>query len=242
MAHNGVLASKRKASLVEVLLSHPHGRTTTELAEATGLTTSTVRFHLNALESAALVVREVLEPVGRGRPELRFHARMPAPQNGFAFLAEILTEAVAFPTGTSPAQRAETAGNRWMRNRQDHQWPQAAKPAAGELAHATEALFAELGFAPHLEDDGALPGTPVRVRLAQCPFAELAKSTPQVVCSAHLGILRGFIAEAGEQEDDYFATMVPWESPAGCLATIGPRQASLAIQSGGATPTRKTLH
>ena len=51
------------------------------------------------------------------------------------------------------------------------------------------AVLDELGFAPE-HDDLAADDHP-RIGLRHCPFLELAQSRPEVICSAHLGVMRG---------------------------------------------------
>lgn len=50
-------------------------------------------------------------------------------------------------------------------------------------------LLDEQGFAP--EADGR------RVRMCRCPFKDLAESHGEVICSLHLGMLRGALEELG---------------------------------------------
>lgn len=57
------------------------------------------------------------------------------------------------------------------------------------------ALLADLGFAPD-GADGAADGDDL-VRLRHCPFLELARQRPDVVCSIHLGLMQGALAQWG---------------------------------------------
>ena len=49
----------------------------------------------------------------------------------------------------------------------------------------------ELGFAPQAEADG---GGQYRLCLRQCPFREVAQHHQDVICSLHLGLMRGALA------------------------------------------------
>ena len=46
-------------------------------------------------------------------------------------------------------------------------------------------LLDEIGFQPELTPDGTA------ILLHHCPFHELARDRPEIVCNIHLGLLRG---------------------------------------------------
>ena len=53
------------------------------------------------------------------------------------------------------------------------------------LVHVLE----EHGFEPRAEG--------LDVTMARCPFADLARESPEVVCGIHRGLVEGVLAEAG---------------------------------------------
>jgi predicted ArsR family transcriptional regulator len=73
----------------------------------------------------------------------------------------------------------------------------AVVPAPEGLDHELQQLaaltvhFGDLGFEPEGGDD------PLELRLHRCPFRELARERPEIVCSVHLGLARGVLAQQG---------------------------------------------
>jgi predicted ArsR family transcriptional regulator len=78
------------------------------------------------------------------------------------------------------------------------------------------AVLADAGFAPDTVDD---PDRPV-IALRHCPFREVAEQHQDVVCSLHLGLLRGVLAEvrAPLRAD----RLEPFVGPSLCLAHLAP--------------------
>jgi predicted ArsR family transcriptional regulator len=66
--------SDAKRRVVDHLVSRDHA-TTTEIAEALGLTDAAIRQHLDMLVDAKLVEKIALRPTGRGRPPTAFRLR-----------------------------------------------------------------------------------------------------------------------------------------------------------------------
>ena len=60
-------------------------------------------------------------------------------------------------------------------------------PALRQLAEL-EAHLEDLRFAPEVEPDRSA------IHLRHCPFLDIARANPDVVCSVHLGIARGVLA------------------------------------------------
>jgi predicted ArsR family transcriptional regulator len=77
--------------------------------------------------------------------------------------------------------------------------PDADEPAAEPTGSDSErsqlaALtvhFEDLGFEPEPDDEK------LELRLHRCPFRDLARERPEVVCSIHLGLARGVLAQQG---------------------------------------------
>ncbi|MGV8978604.1 MAG: helix-turn-helix transcriptional regulator [Cellulomonas sp.] len=68
--------------------------------------------------------------------------------------------------------------------------PVVSSTGLAQLA-ALEAHFDDLGFEP--EGDAER----LEVHLHRCPFLDLARERPEVVCSVHLGLARGVLAQEG---------------------------------------------
>ncbi|MEX2548711.1 MAG: helix-turn-helix domain-containing protein [Nitriliruptoraceae bacterium] len=169
-----------------------------QLVATVSLHPNTVRTHLSVLEAAGLVER-AREPAaegsrGPGRPRVVFRAASdveePPEADGYRFLAAML--AGSFSAGLDDVEeRALAAGDEWGRYLVD-------APSPGErLSHpeATRRLIALLdraGFAPQVASDPPSGGV---LELHRCPFPDLARRHPDIVCSLHLGMMRGAMSE-----------------------------------------------
>lgn len=163
------------------------------LAEVVGLHPTTTRSHLEVLERAGLV-RRAAEREGRpGRPRLLYRSVEDSDSDHqlsaerFRTLAGLLAGAlVADPADLR--RRAEDAGRRWAETLVP------AEPATWDQAtRRVETVFEALGFAPRLVDDDA--GRHLALR--GCPFRDLAREHPAVVCVVHAGLLRGLLSRLG---------------------------------------------
>jgi predicted ArsR family transcriptional regulator len=200
-----------------------------EIAERVGLHSNTARFHLDGLVDAGLAERRA-EGQGRpGRPRMVYVATpsdLPAGQRSYRLLAEMLTGLVS-DTLPEPGPAAEKAGEAWGRYL-------AERPTPGRQVDVEEglrrlsAVLADVGFEPDPvehpgTDDGTDGGTdPGRMvlPLRHCPFREVAQQHGEIVCSLHLGLMRGVLAEtraplAAERLD-------PFVDPSLCLAHLRP--------------------
>lgn len=211
------LASPIRARLLEALRADPDLDTAT-LAERVGLHVNTARSHLNLLEEAGLV-RAVDEQRDRpGRPRRLYRAADPAPDAGhdaanYRFLAAVLASYLG-ATADDPRAAAEQAGGAWGSFVVDTPPPfrtLAPEDAIDRLVQMLEGF----GFAPDL--DTTDPDAPV-LRLRRCPFLAVARDHADVVCSVHLGLMRGALSELGvdvEVED-----LVPWAEPDTCVSRL----------------------
>lgn len=164
-----------------------------ELARRVGLHVNTVRVHLAALADAGLVSGSALPPQGPGRPRLVYRATAADTDEGrrYRLLAEILTALVA-RFGPEAADQVEEIGEAWGRHLVE------AAPAGVSLTDAEAvgrlvSLLDDIGFEPELEADSGSK----QILMRPCPFLELARQHPEVVCQIHLGLMRGALAELG---------------------------------------------
>jgi len=203
-----------------------------EVAQRCGLHPNTARFHLDALVAAGLAIRargpRPNAGVGRpgrpgrprrpGRPTIGYRAAgvdgsgAPTGERRYRLLAEMLASMIAglLP---DPAATAEQAGREWGGYLAEQPPPYRPPTSARALADLT-ALLDDMGFDPEV----AAPGAPPRILLHECPFREVAGRHQAVVCSLHLGIIRGALARmraplaAGRLE--------PFASPGLCLVHL----------------------
>lgn len=205
------LAVVSRRRLLEALRSATEPMDVTALATAVGLHVTTARFHLEVLERAGLVTRAV-ERVGRpGRPRQLYVATGAAEANeGHRQLAEVLTGVLAADTDRG-SPWAEQAGRQWA----ERQVPVAEGLSWEDGTRRVGELFDRLGFAPRLVDDDR--GR--HLALDGCPFRDLARTYPQVVCTVHTGLLRGALGRLGVASAEE-AGLRPFVEPELCVADV----------------------
>src|SRR5690348_17748561 len=160
-----------------------------DVAQRMGLHPNTARFHLEALTETGLAVRETEDRETPGRPRIGYRAVAdgPAGRRRYRLLAEMLTSLIA-GTMPEPGKAAEEAGREWGAYLSE-QPPPFQKVSAEEAIGKLSAIMADLGFAPQAE--AADGGGQYRLCLRQCPFREVAQHHQDVICSLHLGLMRG---------------------------------------------------
>ena len=186
------------------------------LAAEVDLHPNTVRDHLDLLHRAGLVTRTTENRDKPGRPKVLFEAadrgtRSPGSE-GYRFLAEVLAGYMHAHL-ENPAAAAEEAGRAWGRYMVEKPEP-FDPPDSNQVLEQIVTALAEMGFAPEEErDDDRFV-----IRLHDCPFRDLARSRTDVVCSVHLGMLRGMTEELGEsmRVDD----LSPFVAPSVCVASL----------------------
>ncbi len=190
-----------------------------EMAEALGLHPNTIRSHLRRLEAAGLVVSETEVRTSRGRPRLLFKPGPGAKEVGqgardYKLLATMLA-GYARSGANDPASVAETTGKAWGGYLAAPDRPRPGDAVdAGSAVDMIARMMERLGFEPELEREG----TVAKVLLHNCPFRDVAERYPEIVCSLHLGILRGAleeIAAAVEATD-----LRPFVTPSLCVARL----------------------
>jgi predicted ArsR family transcriptional regulator len=207
------LASPPRRRLLQLLRSAGGPQDAHELATAIGLHVSTVRFHLDVLGQAGLVVGRSQPRATAGRPRIVYSPLTSAVPDSSRTLLRLL----ATHLGNTPrarANRAERAGMAWAAEL-DAGLDLAGDVGEREAAQVVTGLFAELGFDPELTVNE--PGEQVRLR--GCPFREAARANPEVVCSVHLGLMRGILSRLGVPS--VTARLTPFVEPEVCLAHLG---------------------
>jgi predicted ArsR family transcriptional regulator len=161
-----------------------------ELAEAVGLHVNTVRFHLDVLAGAGLVVAEFEHRPQRGRPRQVWRTVAQGgvgSEGAYRMLAEVLAGYLEV-SAPEPQAVGDEIGKAWGKELARSRGDDKERGLAGLVE-----MLSELGFSPEvLEGAGE-----TELRLHSCPFLAVATENPRLVCSAHLGLLRGALAEAG---------------------------------------------
>jgi predicted ArsR family transcriptional regulator len=209
---HAALASSTRRRLLELLRADGIPRDAHELARAIGLHLTTVRFHLEVLREAGLVVRRSHPQVGVGRPRTAYAPVSRGTADSYQGLAGLLAAHLS-DTTEGRAARAEQAGLAWA------EYLVSAVTGAGrsvdEAARQVSGLFAEIGFDPELTAIGA----DWQIALHACPFRAVARAYPEVVCSVHLGLLRGSLTRLGVSTASRLTPFVESEL---CVAQLAP--------------------
>jgi predicted ArsR family transcriptional regulator len=197
------LSSPVRTRLLRLLLDPEVTSEVRSLATALGLHVNTVRAHLAVLEEAGLVRSEpeardrpgrprlVYRPTGSARDLVEPAGAGVSAERGYRFLAQVLAGQLA-ATAEDPAREASEAGSAWGHYLVERPAPFEQLDAVGAIDRVLH-LLQGFGFEPELTegDDGP------QVLLHRCPFHQVAKQQAEVVCSIHLGLMRGALEELG---------------------------------------------
>ncbi|GEL94777.1 helix-turn-helix transcriptional regulator [Cellulomonas composti] len=204
------LASASRVDLLH-LLQRGGSHTVNELSAATGLHENTTREHLARLVADGYAVRAPERRAVRGRPRMLYRASTADDARVDPVAVGRLEESIAQVAltrvlldgfgrdlgSTSDAAReaghALTGPGGQLEPHIEQTVPVDASATDREARQldALEAHLDRLGFDPERRD-GAL-----RIDLWRCPFLELARERPEVVCSVHLGLVSGVLETAG---------------------------------------------
>lgn len=211
-------SSRRR--VLELLRQSAGGLGIAELAERSGLHPNTVRFHLNRFVTAGLARRDVEQrPRRPGRPRLTFVAvpeDLQGDRRNYQLLAGMLAGYMA--ESAAPAAQARRLGHAWgsyLATRPAPGQRVTEEQSVGELVRVLD----DIGFSPQLASDDDGPGV---IRLRHCPFLEVATAHREVVCSLHLGVMQGVLAEQRAPVET--SDLQPLVEPSLCLAHVRRRE------------------
>ena len=203
--------------MLDLVVDAEGGLTVAEVARATGAHANTAREHLDALVHSGDLARAQLPAVGRGRPPMIYRALPNAREVGpeYRVLAEALVRRLAEEWPEKADQRSVglQAGAALAATRGD-----------GDRSRLLcAALFdAEVvpGTVPTRDDDGMEMLT---VRLRRCPVLDVARAFPEIVCSIHLGLIRGWL---GDDDEAQHVQLQPFGDVGACLLRLPESVAS----------------
>lgn len=211
------LASTVRREILRLLATSADPLDAAAIAGECGIHVTTARFHLEQLESAGMVTREIMHRSGRGRPRMVYRVvEKGSREESLRELSDVLADALASVPDDGKA-RAMEAGERWSRLFADQ-----TAPGSGDDLGSLSRVFEKIGFAPEIREDGRI------LALHECPFRDLASAHPNVVCSAHQGLLAGLVSHLGHSEAE--ATLQPFVEPELCLVRL---RGSLATSDHG---------
>ena len=213
------LSDPARLQLFTLILESNHPLDVSEMSETVGLHQNTVRSHLRRLELVGLVTPQIEPRTTRGRPKVLFKPGPEAEEMGrgarnYKLLATMLAGFINAGL-KDPETDAELAGRSWGGYLSAQFRPQPGDPV--DLQAAAEMILRmmdRLGFEPEVTQ------TPegVDVQLHNCPFRDIAAKYPKTVCSLHLGILRGALAEV--KSDAEATVLLPFVTPNLCVAKL----------------------
>jgi predicted ArsR family transcriptional regulator len=207
------LAAPSRRRLLNALRTAAQPMDVMALAAAVGLHVTTARGHLALLERAGLVRRAQDASGGPGRPRQLYilEAEAQPVDDGHRQLADLLAGVLAADR-ESGHERAEEAGRRWAETQVPGGRRLSWDDAVGEVLQ----LFAVLGFAPRPTDVAGRR----RIDLVDCPFRDVARAYPGIVCAVHRGLLRESLARLGQEVVAADATLQPFVEPELCVVGI----------------------
>lgn len=228
---HAALASDPRRQVLELLMGSATSLDAAAVAARIGLHVTTARFHLDQLENAGLIRRAVGRAGTRGRPRILFTAGPAAREDGAQHeLSRVLATALAEDTDRGRA-RAIRAGETWAESYADE-----LRGRTGEGIAPLLRILDRLGFDPELDQseldqsapepppeaesagDAAAVAAPL-VTLLACPFRADARDAPDVICSVHLGLVRGVARELGHDPDQ--VGLRPFVGPELCHLHLG---------------------
>jgi predicted ArsR family transcriptional regulator len=187
-----------------------------ELGTRVGLHLNTARSHLRVLAEAGLVSARREERTHPGRPRVLYEAAAEPPDEralaSYRLLAQILASSLA-GSERDPSARAEEAGQAWGAHLV-RKPPPFTSISKQEAIDEVVRFHEQVGFRPELRQ--AKHGQEIVLR--RCPFQEVASTYQTVICSVHLGLIRGALAElgAGVEAD----RLEPFAEPDACVAHL----------------------
>lgn len=188
------------------------------VAERVRLHPNTARFHLDGLVTSGHAEREAEERDRPGRPRMLYAAAADSTRAGprsYQLLAEILTNYLASEV-PNPGTSAQRAGHAWGKYLAQRPRPSRRVDSAAAIKQLTSMLD-ELGFDP----EATTTGRSRQVLLHHCPFREAAAEHQEVICSVHLGLMRGMLDELGAPIEA--KRLEPFAGPSLCVTDLGRR-------------------
>lgn len=221
-------ARRRVADALTV--ATPGGLDAHELADRVGLHVTTVRWHLERLEAANLVHSHPERAGSAGRPRKIYRLVDVSPdatvdddrdRRSLHLLSALLIDMLA----TQHARRTvspEEAGEQWALEHMDPDASRRPATTPGEwlskLGGLTDVLH-EWGYTPAISTGADRDNADVR--LTHCPFRDLARANPAVVCGIHRGLMRGAMSKLGERTTD--VELLPFLEGDTCVAHLRRR-------------------
>lgn len=160
---------------------------------------NTVREHLDGLVLSHHACRISFPSNGRGRPSYGYEAlndfisQVEPEAREYASLAMVLAKQLALTKGNTKAN-AVSAGEEWAKVFRSSEIHSSLRPL--QVRKRLIEVLTSLGFSPKSHPRKNL------IRLETCPLLAAAREEPDVICSVHLGLIRGLVAQSGMKAGD----------------------------------------
>jgi predicted ArsR family transcriptional regulator len=200
LAAIGLLGDELRQRLYRFVAAQPSPVTRDQAATAAGISRKLAAFHLDKLAGAGLLEVVAADPASRppgpGRTPKAYRPAtaelaVSIPARRYDALGELLAQAIVADGPASSArhtarqlarERGQALGERVRAERRlGRVGPERALTVAGEL-------LAGCGYAP------TRTATPLQLLLGNCPFWQLARRAPELVCGLNQQFLAGLLA------------------------------------------------
>lgn len=213
--HTGIPLSTERRIALNALRSSKSPIRVRDLVDHLGLHENTIREHLEGLVESAHAERVQLASSGRGRPSYGYRARedftaqIEPEARDYASLALVLARQLVAIGGDS-RRIAISAGEEWAR----HFFSPSQELSVSKIAIRKRIfeILKSLGYSPKLNTKQNF------IRLRTCPLLSAARLEPEIVCSVHLGLVRGLVAQAGENPDE--VELIQFAEPGSCRLVV----------------------
>lgn len=168
------------------------------MASELGSHENTVREHLEGLVLSHYARRTLIPSIGRGRPSYGYEplhdflSQVESEAREYASLAMALAKQIVLANGNTKAS-AVSAGEEWAKVFRDSETNPPLRPPQVRK-HVLDVLQT-LGFSPKSKRKNP-------IRLETCPLLAAAREEPDVVCSVHLGLIRGLVTASGMKANE----------------------------------------
>lgn len=213
--HTGAPLSPERRIALSALRSAKSPIRVRDLVDQLDLHENTIREHLEGLVKSAHAERVQLISSGRGRPSYGYRARedfaaqIEPEARDYAPLALVLARQLAAIGGDS-RRVAISAGEEWARHFFNS--PQELSESKIAIRKRIFDVLKSLGYSP--KSDAKLNS----IRLRTCPLLSAARLEPEIVCSVHLGLVRGFVSQAGGDPDE--VELLQFDAPGSCRLVV----------------------
>jgi predicted ArsR family transcriptional regulator len=210
----GARISSRRGAVLNALRAAGAPVTAEQIATDLDIHPNTARFHLRGLVEDGMAEQANEPRAVRGRPRALYRARTAtAGGRSYLMLAQMLAQSMA---ATGDRAAVERTGRAWGEHLLAQSGPAPSSSEPREIATRLESVLDSIGFAPQI----AVEGSDIEVTLAHCPFLEVARLQPDLICGMHEALIQGVLngLESGMQ----VRRLLPFVSPGRCTATVVP--------------------